>query len=184
MAKIYLKYNSEYIEISKAGNKVNGSWVKGEIISILQKHNGVWTTDVSLGGFSTPYAFGGYIPTMPDEIVSLSIEGASKVNSTSSEYVLLANGTESSMGTWSIISGGTYASISTGGTLTVDSSADNSLVVIQATLDDLTATKEVYVTYNTVASSQTTTNTSVDEDGNTTTTVTTVTDNGVVIHKV
>ena len=178
MAKIYLKYNSEYIEISKAGNKINGSWNKGEIISILQKHNGVWTTDVSLGGFSTPYAFGGYIPTMPDEIVSLSIEGASKVNSTSAEYVLLANGVETTGGTWSIISGGTYASVSTGGTLTVDSSADNSFVVIQATLDDLTATKEVYVTYDTVASSQTTTNTSVDEDGNTTTTVTTVTDNG------
>jgi hypothetical protein len=178
MAKIYLKNNSEYIEISKAGKKVSGSWVKGEIVSIYQKQSGVWTTNVSLGGFSTPYAFGGYIPTMPDEIVSLSIEGASKVNSTSAEYVLLANGVETTGGTWSIISGGTYASVSTGGTLTVNSSATGNSITIQATLDDLTATKEVYVTYNSVTSSETTTNTTVDESGNTTTTVTTVTDNG------
>ena len=177
MAKIYLKNNDEYKEITKAGKKSDGIWVKGDIISIFQKHSGEWTTAIT-NNISTQYVFGGYIPTAPEGVVSLSIEGASKVNSTSSEYVLLANGVETQTDTWAIISGGTYATISSAGTLTVNSNANNSPIVIRATLDDLTATKEVYVTYDSVASSQTTTNTSVDEDGNTTTTVTTVTDNG------
>ena len=178
MTKIYLKNNSEYIEISKAGSKINGSWVKGEIRSIFQKHSGVWTTAITGDLAATPYVFGGYIPTAPEGVVSLSIEGASKVNSTSSEYVLLANGVETQTDTWAIISGGTYATISSAGTLTVNSNANNSPIVIQATLDDLTATKEIYATYNTVTSAETTTTTTVDESGNTTTTVTTVTDNG------
>ena len=47
MAKIYLKHNDEYKEITKAGKKSDGIWVKGDIISIFQKHSGEWTTAIT-----------------------------------------------------------------------------------------------------------------------------------------
>lgn len=178
MSKIYLKYQELYKEISKAASKVGGLWVKGDITSIWQKNSGAWTTNISLSGATTPYVYGGVIPTTPEEIVTLSIEGASDVNSVTCDYVLLGNGVAVTADSWSITSGGTYASISNTGTLTVNSGADNQSVTIQATLGNLTATKEIFVTYDTESSSETTTETSIDENGNVTTTVTTVTDNG------
>ena len=179
MSSIYLKYQELYKEISKAAIKDGGLWVKGDITSIWQKNSGTWTTNITLNGATTPYVYGGVLPTVPEEIVTLSIEGASDVNSVTCDYVLLGNGIETTADSWVITSGGTYASISSTGTLTVNQSAnERQAVTIQATLDNLTATKEIFVMYNTETSSETTTQTVTDESGNVTTRVTTVTDNG------
>ena len=177
MSKIYLKYQNIYQELIKAGKKNNGNWEKGEIINIYQKSGGSWSTTLSTN-VTTPYVFGGYIETSPEGIVSLIIEGGSNVNSVYSEYVLLANGNPITADSWSITSGSTYASIASDGTLTINSGADNSQITIQATSGNLTATKDVVVTYNATTSSETTTQTTTDGSGNTITTVTTVTDNG------
>ena len=44
MARIYIN-NSGYTEVTKAGTKVNGSWVKNAISSIYQKINVAWRND-------------------------------------------------------------------------------------------------------------------------------------------
>ena len=178
MSKVYLKNQDAYHEISKAGKKIDESWVKGEILAIFQKHGDTWTTGLTLSGVGTPYIFGGYIPTTPEEIVTLSIEGGSTVISEYCEYVLLANGNPITSDSWSIVSGGTYGTIDSNGKLTLSTTANNSTIVIQATSGNLTATKTVIATYKTGSTSETTTETITDESGNTTTTTTTVTDNG------
>ena len=106
-----------------------------------------------------------------------SVEGGSNVVSETSQYVALADGRAITPDTWSVISGGTYATIDSGGTLTVGSTANNSSVTIQATYGDLTATKELTVTYKSGSTAETTTETVVDSSGHTTTTTTTVTEN-------
>lgn len=64
MARIYIN-NSGYTEVTKAGTKVNGSWVKNAISSIYQKINGVWRND-TFNNVITNYTFGGFIETTPE----------------------------------------------------------------------------------------------------------------------
>ena len=79
---------------------------------------------------------------------------------------------------WSIIVGSQYATINpSNGKMVILSNANNSSVTIQAIYGNLTATKEITLTYVDGSSSETTTETSVDESGNTTTITTTVTTN-------
>ena len=176
MSKIYIKNDDRFKEVIKSGSKGEGLWVKGEIRSILQKHNGIWSTTISLNGI-TPYVFGGYIPTSPETIVSLIIEGASSLSSVDCQYVLLANGYEIKADSWSVVSGGSYASIDSEGLLTVNPTANNSSVVIQAVSGEHTATKKITVSYNSGSTSETTTRTVTDESGNTTAITETVIEN-------
>lgn len=156
-------------------HKVKNEWK--EISSYYQKNNGSWEliTEATFENFvnNNVVIFGGYI----EGGNSLYIGGAETVSGDSCPYVaILDNSTNvTSAATWSIISGSTYATISANtGELTVLSTANNSSVTIQAVYNDLTATKDILVTYVTGSSSETETETIVDESGNTNTTTTTI----------
>lgn len=119
----------------------------------------------------------GYIPPTP----SLVIEGASVVSAETCQYnVIYGNYIDvTTSSTWSIVSGSQYATInSSNGEMTILSSANNSLVEIQAIYSGITATKTVTLTYLNGASSDTSTETTTDASGNTTTVTTTVTTYG------
>lgn len=86
-------------------------------------------------------------------LVSMSIAGETTVLGKSATYkaLLYPGNTSQRAVTWSVLSGGAYASINTSsGVLTIDSSADGDTVVIKATSvdnSDIYATLELTVTY-------------------------------------
>ena len=86
-------------------------------------------------------------------LVSMSIAGETTVLGKSATYkaLLYPGNTSQRAVTWSVISGGTYASIgASSGVLTIDASADEATVVIKATSvdnSDIYATLELTVTY-------------------------------------
>lgn len=115
----------------------------------------------------------GYVPA------TLVIEGASTVSAETCQYRAIGSNVldVTSTSTWSITSGGTYATInSSNGEVTILTSANESSVTIQAVYGSLTATTTVILTYVSGATSETTSEVTVDESGNTTTVVTTVTE--------
>lgn len=180
MAKIYLKNNSTYKEVSSLRTKDSGAWSSKLTVSqIFKKISGVWTTGATSTGVSA-YSFGGFIETTPEATGgTLTIGGAWDVSATTCQYIANYGSADvTNSATWSITSGGTYASINSSGLLTVNSSANNSNVTIQCVYQGQTVTLNVKVTYVSGASSQTTTSTTTDESGNTVNTTTTTTTNG------
>lgn len=174
MPKVYLKYDDTFNEVTSVGKKDNGEWTNSPVSNIYVKQNGVWTTGVTGTTLMTSLQFGGAIDTTH----TLTIGGASTVAAESCQYVAIYDNIGGVTATWSIISGGTYATIASDGTVTIDSSADNSAVTVQAAYGGLTATKEVVLTYLSGSTSETTTETVVDiETGEVTTTTTTTTEN-------
>ena len=99
----------------------------------------------------------------------LSIESASTITGTSGNVIARYDGTIVTP-TWSIISGGTNATIDSSGNITIISSGD---ITVQASYNDYTTTKNITLVYD----AGTTTETEVNDDGSTTTTVTIVTEN-------
>ena len=174
MPKVYLKYNGTFNEVTSVGKKDNGEWTNSPVSNIYVKQNGVWTTGVTGTTLMTSLKFGGAIDTTH----TLTIGGASTVAAKSCQYVAIYDNIGRVTATWSIISGGTYATIASDGTVTIDSSADNSAVKIQAEYGGLTTTKDVVLTYVPGSTSETTTERVVDiETGEITTTTTTTTKN-------
>lgn len=174
MPKVYLKYNGTFNEVTSVGKKYNGEWTNSPVSNIYVKQNGVWTTGVTGTTLMTSLKFDGAIGTTH----TLTIGGASTVAAERCQYVAIYDNRLEVRPTWSIISGGTYATIANDGTVTIDSSADNSAVRIQAEYGGLTRTKDVVLTYVSGSTSETTTETVVDiETGEITTTTTTTTKN-------
>ena len=99
----------------------------------------------------------------------LTIECAATMTGTSGNAVALYNGAAVSPA-WSIISGGSYASIDAAGEISISSSGG---VTLQAEYSGLTATKGVEVAYQENTTSQTT----VNPDGSVTTETETVVEN-------
>lgn len=179
MSKVYLKNNNTFTEVRKVGKKENGEWSKFPLSQIYIKQNGVWTTGVSGTTSITSCSFGGTIETTPEPIVeSLSIAGPASINAERCKYVALYGNLQDVSATWSIIDGGKYATIDNDGTVTIDSTADNAKVTLQAVYNGLTATKVVVLTYVAGSTSVTTSETITDpETGEITTTTTTTTEN-------
>ena len=180
MSKVYLKNNNTFTEVRKVGKKENGEWSKFPLSQIYVKQNGVWTTSVSGTTSITSCSFGGTIETTPEPSAqTLTIGGPQSVTAESCQYVAIYNGAAVSSGvTWSITSGGTYATIANDGTVTINNSANESAVTIQAVYSGLTATKEVTLTYLSGSTSETTSEKIIDpETGEITTTTTTTTEN-------
>lgn len=170
MPKVYLKYDDTFKEVTSVGKKNNGEWTNSPVSNIYVKQNGVWTTGVTGTTSITSLTFG--------RQHTLTIGGASTIVAETCQYVAIYDNIGGVPATWSIINGGTYATIASDGTVTIDSSADNSAVKIQAECGGLTTTKDVVLTYLSGSTSETTTETVVDVDtGEVTTTTTTTTEN-------
>lgn len=109
---------------------------------------------------------------------NLVIGGPANLSGETCQYTAVYNETVvTSNAVWSVISGNTYATINNNGLLTILSNANNSQIIIQATFNGISKTKDVIVTYDAGTSTQTETQTetTTDASGNTTTTVTTTT---------
>ena len=115
-----------------------------------------------------------YTPT----IHTLTLSGPSTISATTCQYnAVYDTTTVTSLATWSIISGSSYATISNAGLLTILSNANNSPVKISISYSGMTSEKDVVVTYagGSSMSSETETHVHTDQSGNTTTTVETTT---------
>jgi hypothetical protein len=79
--------------------------------------------------------------------------------------------------TWSIVNGGMYAVMGSGGTMLILTLANGSLVTVRAEYNGVYDERGIYVTYKSGTSAITETEVVVDESGNTTTTTTTIVEN-------
>ena len=162
MSKVYIKKNSQYTEVSDFFMKVNGEW------------SGITQADFLTYARGTVATFGG----VAGPRIGLSIAAPRFLTGETCQCFLLADGEEVITGvTWDVVSGSTYASIDTGGTLTIGSTANGSRIVLGATYSGESAQQEMFVTYLSGSTSHTTTETETDSSGNTITTNTTVTEN-------
>lgn len=93
---------------------------------------------------------------------TLSIAGPSTLNGESATYTPIYNNNYVSGGTWSIVSGSTYATISNIGELNLNSTADKSEITIQCVYNGVTAQKTIVGTYESGTISETTTETTTD----------------------
>ena len=108
----------------------------------------------------------------------LVIGGAQTVTAETCQYVAMYGGVEPVEAVWTITNGDTYASIDTGGTVTINSNASGSSVTIQAVYSGITTKTNVVLTYKSGSTSETTTEYEKDpETGEITATTTTVTEN-------
>ena len=162
MSKVYIKNNSNFIEVNNFFRKIDNSWVEMTQSGFLTYLEGVIPI------------FGGIIPSItrfeiaaPNTLVAESCQCLATFNDT-----VLTSGVS-----WSIISGSSYASIDSNGLLTLTSTANNSNATIQATYSNYTDTHDLVVTYKSGATSETTTETIVDGSGNSITITTTITEN-------
>ena len=157
----YLKENGDWLKTSRIYVKVNDDWTR-----YTQEEFSAFTVDRA-------FSYGGFI----DGEHSLAIIGISAVTGETYSLSALYDGRviPSSSCTWTIVSGGFYATIDTGGTITILSSANGSNVTVRAVYSGLTATKTFSLTYRSGTSAQTETEIVIDESGNTTTTTTTTT---------
>ena len=112
-------------------------------------------------------------------VSTLSIRGALTMSAETCQYLALVDDTTdvSQSCTWSITQGSQYATISSGGVVTILQGANESSVTIRAEYNNLTANQPVTLTYVSGSSSETSSETVTDESGNTTIVITTVTTN-------
>ena len=98
----------------------------------------------------------------------LTIECADTLTGTSGNAIARYNSTAVNDATWTITSGGTYATVSSTGEITI---LETGIITLQAEYNDYTATKTINVVYDAGKSSST----EVNPDGSVTTTETTTT---------
>ena len=157
--------------------KVNDSWA--QIVKYYRKNNVVWEeiTESIFNEYitNTVALYGGHDI---DTSHVLSIAGLSSFSGESCTFALIYDGIAdvTSAGTWQMVTGSDYASISAG-TLTILPSASGNVVTIGAGYSGLTATKNIEIAYKSGTSTETETIIETDESGNTTTEVITVVTN-------
>ena len=110
---------------------------------------------------------------------TLSIGGLTEISGVSCSYVAVYDNRYdvTSAATWAIVSGSEYATMDSGGVVTILQTATGSPVTISATYQNITQTANLTLTYNTESSSHTETEVIVDESGNTEIITTTTTEN-------
>ena len=157
--------------------KVGGSWIPMAVIYV--KENGTWVKrsqaelETYVSGKTLTfgeYDFGEHtllinsIPSVTGETYSFS--------------ALYDNRTDVTTAcTWTMVSGLMYAVLSSAGTLSILSNANDSSVTVRAEYGDLTVDKSIRVTYAQGVTADTETQVVTDESGNTTTTTTTTIEN-------
>ena len=140
----FIKIGNQWVPVSEVYKKVNGSWqVQSDLQSAL--------------GENHVYFFGGSV-----DLPTLSIQGQSEY--TGKQFYLTAKfGNSTVYPTWSITSGGTYASINNNGKVSITEGAHENSITVQATYQGNTASKVIDVSYDnqlTIESSDTITGTS------------------------
>ena len=159
---IYIKSKNIWKSVNQIYKKTNNAW---SIITQSEWEQYI-NTAVSI--------YGGNI----DSGNTLTIGGPASVSSETCQYISLYNNVQVTGAVWSIVSGTSYATIDSSGSITILSGAENSPITISCQYQGLTSTKEVLVTYVHGSSSETEseTETIVDPDtGQTTETTTTTT---------
>jgi len=163
MATVYIKRNAHFAEVIGFYKKVSNSW------EVVSQQNFLDYIDGNIS------VFGGNIPA----VYTFRIAAPTTDSAETCQCLAVLNDTPITNNVaWSIVSGGTYATIDNTGLVTFSTAASNSDITIQAVYSSFTATHDMVITYKAGASSETTVDTEVDASGNTTTTTTTVTDNG------
>ena len=162
MATVYIKRNAHFAEVVGFYKKVNNSW------EVVSQQNFLDYIDGNIS------VFGGNIPA----VYTFRIAAPSTDSAETCQCLAVLNDTQISNNVvWSVVSGGTYATIDNTGLITFSTAASNSNITIQAVYSSFTATHDMVITYKAGSSSETTTETTTDESGNTITTTTVVTEN-------
>lgn len=157
--------------------KAGDTWLDANRIYV--KTGGAWTRytmeQFSAFTFGRVFAYGGFV----DGAHTLSIAGVNSITGETYSLSALYDGhvIPSTSCTWTVVSGGFYATIDTAGTITIQSTAAGQNVTVRATYSDLTADKIIALTYRSGTTAQTETEVITDASGNTTTTTTTVIEN-------
>ena len=163
MPNIFVKKDSEYINVTSILKKENDTWgsiTDSDAIAYIQEH---------------VCYYGGSIAAAKFEIAA-----PSSLSSGTYQCLALYNNTPLTSGVqWSLTNGSSYATInSSTGLLTIDTNANNNEITIQAAYLTYTDTHDMVISYNSGSTSETTHEIVVDQEtGETTTTTTTVTDN-------
>lgn len=159
----WLKNGETWLKASRIYVKVNNTWTR-----YTQEQFSAYTVGKA-------FTYGGFISG--DH--TLSIAGVGSITGETYTVSALYDGTAvpSTACTWTIVNGGFYATIDTGGTITILSTANGQNVTVQAIYSGLTAERTISLTYRSGTTAQTETETVVDASGNTTTTTTTVIEN-------
>lgn len=157
--------------------KIGGNWK--EVETCFKKDSNTWATiDAS--------TFTQYLNTnlsfFAGKIVgqhTLSIMGQDTISGESCSFAAIYDGTNdvTSAATWTIVSGGNYATSTGNGQLTILPAANNSEVVLEASYGGVSDSKTITLTYKSGSSSHTDIHIETDESGNTTTTTTTTNEN-------
>ena len=155
--------------------KVDGEWIPMAVIYV--KENGAWVkyTQAELETYVSgkTLTYGGY--DQGEHTLSLN-SLPSVTGETYSFTALYDNRTDVTTAcTWTIVSGLMYAVFTSAGTLSILTNANDSLVVVQAEYNGLTAEKNIRVTYAHGITAETQTEIVTDASGNThTSTINTV----------
>ena len=159
----YLKKDGEWIKTSRVYVKVNGAWTR-----YTEEQFSAFTSDKA-------FTYGGFI----DGEHTLFIAGIGSVTGESYTLAALYDNLviPSTSCTWTIVSGGFYATIDTAGTITILSTANGNNVTVRVAYSGLTAEKTITLTYRSGTTVETETEVVTDASGNTTTTTTTTIEN-------
>ena len=162
MPTVYIKRKSQFAEVSNYYKKVENVWTQVTQQNFLDYIDG----NISV--------FGGDIPA----VYVFRIAAPETDSAETCQCLAVLNDTPLTTGvTWSVISGGTYATIDNTGFIVYSTAASNTNITIQAVYSSFTATHDMVITYKSGSQSETTTETTTDESGNTVTTTTVVTEN-------
>ena len=162
MPTVYIKRKSQFAEVSNYYKKVGNVWTEVTQQNFLDYIDG----NISV--------FGGDIPA----VYVFRIAAPETDSAETCQCLAVLNDVPLTTGvTWSVISGGTYATIDNTGLISYSTAASNTNITIQATYSSFTATHDMTITYKSGSQSETTTETTYDESGNTVTTTTVVTEN-------
>ena len=161
MDKLFIKKDSKFAEVNNLFKKAGSTWVtltQSELLSYLQG--------------AVP-VFGGVIPS----VTRLVIAAPSTLSAKTCQCVALFNDTVVTTGaTWSIVSGGTYATIDQSGFITFSTATSEADITVKVEYLYYSATHNMVATYND-SETETTAETTVDDSGNTTTVITIITEN-------
>lgn len=120
--------------------KINGDWKR--IVSVYKKVEGVWTQQNTYSFDNNIYV---YDPTVIDHDVLLIV--AEDSYSGKHFYLVAQLNDRRIYPTWTITSGGSYATVNENGKVTILSVADNSLITVQANYKNLVETADILVSY-------------------------------------
>ena len=125
--------------------KLNGEWV--EVLDVYRKVDGQWVlqTDVQSSILTSNIYF--YSEVKIDDEVTYVISGVDTFTGKTFNLTYVYNNRIVAP-TWSIISGGQYATINENGKVTIDVGVINEPIVVQAVYRGKTATKTITISYD------------------------------------